>query len=141
MHQGQMPNMVSGFSTAALRAKASALFEAANRLSSSWSPRKCRHPACVPLADMVLRSAVLDDVYGQLPRARAHHFALRIDAAAAAPARCGAARGQAQARHGAQPRARSDDPAALPVHGERQHLAREVPALRARDDPRVEAHR
>ncbi|KAH9932465.1 uncharacterized protein B0H18DRAFT_25848 [Fomitopsis serialis] len=37
MHQAQTSNMVSGFSTAALRAKASALFEAANRLSSSWS--------------------------------------------------------------------------------------------------------
>ena len=44
MHQGQMPNMVSGFSTAALRAKASALFEAANRLSSSWSP--CTYRCC-----------------------------------------------------------------------------------------------
>ncbi|KZT71672.1 hypothetical protein DAEQUDRAFT_763532 [Daedalea quercina L-15889] len=47
VHQGQTANMVSGFSTAALRAKGSALFEAASRLSSSWSPRTCprRPPA------------------------------------------------------------------------------------------------
>ncbi|CCM03882.1 uncharacterized protein FIBRA_06033 [Fibroporia radiculosa] len=35
--QAQNANMISGYSTVALRAKASALFEAANRLSSSWS--------------------------------------------------------------------------------------------------------
>ncbi|KAI8992943.1 hypothetical protein BD414DRAFT_290709 [Trametes punicea] len=38
VQQGQSPSL-SGFSTAALRVKASALFEGANRLSSSWSPR------------------------------------------------------------------------------------------------------
>ncbi|KAI0948956.1 hypothetical protein AcW1_008687 [Taiwanofungus camphoratus] len=37
VHQGQTSNLVSGFSTIALRAKASALFEGANRLSSSWN--------------------------------------------------------------------------------------------------------
>ncbi|KAJ8488647.1 hypothetical protein ONZ51_g3435 [Trametes cubensis] len=38
VQQGQS-NSLSGFSTAALRVKASALYEGANRLSSSWSPR------------------------------------------------------------------------------------------------------
>ncbi|KAI0779614.1 hypothetical protein C8Q74DRAFT_1316163 [Fomes fomentarius] len=37
--QQAQSNSLSGFSTAALRVKASALFEGANRLSSSWSPR------------------------------------------------------------------------------------------------------
>lgn len=40
VHQGQTSNLVSGFSTIALRAKASALFEGANRLSSSWNTRE-----------------------------------------------------------------------------------------------------
>lgn len=39
MQQGQS-NSLSGFSMAALRVKASALYEGANRLSSSWSPRE-----------------------------------------------------------------------------------------------------
>ncbi|KAH9859019.1 hypothetical protein C2E23DRAFT_30043 [Lenzites betulinus] len=38
VQQGQS-NSLNGFSTVALRVKASALFEGANRLSSSWSPR------------------------------------------------------------------------------------------------------
>ncbi|KAL1942446.1 hypothetical protein VTO73DRAFT_6048 [Trametes versicolor] len=38
VQQGQSSTL-SGFSTVALRVKASALFEGANRLSSSWSPR------------------------------------------------------------------------------------------------------
>ncbi|KZT10936.1 uncharacterized protein LAESUDRAFT_356428 [Laetiporus sulphureus 93-53] len=37
LREGQTTNLVSGFSTMALRAKASALFEAANRLATSWS--------------------------------------------------------------------------------------------------------
>lgn len=39
MRQGQTSDPISGFSTTAMRAKASALFEAANRLSSSWNTR------------------------------------------------------------------------------------------------------
>ncbi|TBU37271.1 hypothetical protein BD309DRAFT_876749 [Dichomitus squalens] len=37
--QQAQSNSLTGFTTAALRVKASALFEGANRLSSSWSPR------------------------------------------------------------------------------------------------------
>ncbi|KAI0088107.1 hypothetical protein BDY19DRAFT_994517 [Irpex rosettiformis] len=39
MHQAQASPQVGGFATTALRVKASALFEGANKLSSSWNPR------------------------------------------------------------------------------------------------------
>ncbi|KAI0338286.1 hypothetical protein BDW22DRAFT_1409640 [Trametopsis cervina] len=39
MHQAQATTLVGGFSTAALRVKASSLLEGANKLSSSWNPR------------------------------------------------------------------------------------------------------
>ncbi|EKM54793.1 uncharacterized protein PHACADRAFT_258894 [Phanerochaete carnosa HHB-10118-sp] len=39
MHQAQATPLVGGFSSAALRAKASALFEGSQKLSSSWNPR------------------------------------------------------------------------------------------------------
>ncbi|KAI0694279.1 hypothetical protein BC835DRAFT_1415426 [Cytidiella melzeri] len=39
MHQAQATPLVGGFATAALRVKASALFEGANKLSLSWNPR------------------------------------------------------------------------------------------------------
>lgn len=42
IHQAQVSNVVGGFSTFALHAKAAALFEGASRLSSSWSPRMSR---------------------------------------------------------------------------------------------------
>lgn len=53
VQQGQSSTL-SGFSTVALRVKASALFEGANRLSSSWSPRESlvlahRRRRCRPL--------------------------------------------------------------------------------------------
>ncbi|KAJ3491225.1 hypothetical protein NLI96_g869 [Meripilus lineatus] len=39
VQQSPIPNGVGGFSTIALRTKASALFEGASRLSTSWNPR------------------------------------------------------------------------------------------------------
>ncbi|KAI0076132.1 hypothetical protein K474DRAFT_1684991 [Panus rudis PR-1116 ss-1] len=44
-HQAGLNNVVGGFSTLALRVKASALFEGANKLSSSWSPRHAHSPS------------------------------------------------------------------------------------------------
>lgn len=40
-HRAQTPALLGGFSTGALRAKAAALLDGSNKLSSGWSPRTC----------------------------------------------------------------------------------------------------
>lgn len=141
---------LSGFSTVALRVKASALFEGANRLSSSWSPRKWLqlvwrydHDDNSRWHRLFLsnRLARVQCFLGELQRIRTQHYAFHNDIASAPSSRGGYSGRQVCPDRNPQPCACIYDPLARALHAWWRRVSRKMHPCCTITDSCHQAHR